>query len=105
MVLELAEEGRTMILVTHEMAFAREVAHRVVFMDAGLIQVAGTPARRLGRPAERTAARPFSRASSRFTGCISISIRIEASTAGDPRQIKAPFSMASPGTDRSRASQ
>jgi polar amino acid transport system ATP-binding protein len=42
-VVELAEEGRTMILVTHEMAFAHEVAHRVVFMDDGLIQAAGTP--------------------------------------------------------------
>jgi polar amino acid transport system ATP-binding protein len=42
-VVELAEEGRTMILVTHEMAFAHEVAHRVVFIDGGLIQAAGTP--------------------------------------------------------------
>jgi polar amino acid transport system ATP-binding protein len=42
-VLELAEEGRTMILVTHEMAFAREVANRVVFIDGGLIQVDGPP--------------------------------------------------------------
>jgi len=43
-VLELADEGRTMILVTHEMAFAHEVAHRVVFIDAGQIQASGTPA-------------------------------------------------------------
>lgn len=43
-VLELAEEGRTMILVTHEMAFAREVASRVVFIDEGQIQVDGAPA-------------------------------------------------------------
>ena len=43
-VLELAEEGRTMILVTHEMAFAREVASRVVFIDGGQIQVDGPPA-------------------------------------------------------------
>ena len=42
-VVELAEEGRTMIVVTHEMAFAHEVAHRVVFIDGGLIQAAGTP--------------------------------------------------------------
>ena len=33
----LAEEGRTMLMVTHEMAFAREVAHRVCFMDKGQI--------------------------------------------------------------------
>ncbi|WP_046863185.1 amino acid ABC transporter ATP-binding protein [Microvirga massiliensis] len=43
-VIELAEEGRTMILVTHEMAFAREVASRVVFIDAGQIQAEGAPA-------------------------------------------------------------
>ena len=33
----LAEEGRTMLVVTHEMGFAREVANRVVFMDGGVI--------------------------------------------------------------------
>ncbi len=49
-VLELAEEGRTMILVTHEMGFARDVAHRIVFMDAGQVQVAGSPGAVLDRP-------------------------------------------------------
>jgi glutamate/aspartate transport system ATP-binding protein len=34
---ELAREGMTMMVVTHEMGFARKVAHRVVFMDAGRI--------------------------------------------------------------------
>ena len=34
---ELAQEGMTMICVTHEMGFAKKVAHRVVFMDRGLI--------------------------------------------------------------------
>jgi ABC-type histidine transport system ATPase subunit len=43
-VLELAEEGRTMILVTHEMGFAREVASRVVFIDGGRIAAEGPPA-------------------------------------------------------------
>jgi polar amino acid transport system ATP-binding protein len=33
----LAEEGMTMLIVTHEMGFAREAAHRVVFMDEGRI--------------------------------------------------------------------
>ncbi len=33
----LAEEGRTMLVVTHEMAFARDVAHRVVFLHEGRI--------------------------------------------------------------------
>jgi general L-amino acid transport system ATP-binding protein len=40
---DLAEEGMTMLVVTHEMGFAREVADRVVFMDAGQIIEANTP--------------------------------------------------------------
>ncbi|HWY83562.1 MAG TPA: peptide ABC transporter ATP-binding protein, partial [Roseiarcus sp.] len=40
---ELAAEGMTMILVTHEMSFARDVSARVVFMDAGQVAVQGTP--------------------------------------------------------------
>jgi polar amino acid transport system ATP-binding protein len=40
---ELARDGMTMIVVTHEMTFARDVATRIVFMDAGRIQVEGTP--------------------------------------------------------------
>lgn len=40
---DLATEGRTMVVVTHEMGFAREVGDRVVFMDAGQIVEVGTP--------------------------------------------------------------
>ncbi len=40
----LAKEGMTMLIVTHEMGFAREVSNRVVFMDAGVICEQGTPA-------------------------------------------------------------
>ncbi|HEU5245033.1 MAG TPA: peptide ABC transporter ATP-binding protein, partial [Gaiellaceae bacterium] len=40
---ELAHEGMTMIVVTHEMGFAREAADRVVMMDDGLIIEEGTP--------------------------------------------------------------
>ena len=40
---ELAEDGMTMAVVTHEMGFAREVANRVLFMDGGGIQESGTP--------------------------------------------------------------
>jgi polar amino acid transport system ATP-binding protein len=40
---ELAEEGMTMVIVTHEMGFAREVANRVLFMDGGNIAEEGTP--------------------------------------------------------------
>ncbi len=39
----LADEGMTMICVTHEMGFARQVADRVVFMDRGEIVESGTP--------------------------------------------------------------
>jgi polar amino acid transport system ATP-binding protein len=40
---ELARDGMTMVVVTHEMAFARDVGSRIVFMDGGRIQVAGSP--------------------------------------------------------------
>lgn len=42
-ILELAEQGQTMIIVTHEMAFAKAVADRIVFMDEGHIVEEGTP--------------------------------------------------------------
>jgi octopine/nopaline transport system ATP-binding protein len=47
---KLAEEGRTMILVTHEMGFAKEVAGRVVFLHRGLIEEDGPPAQVFGAP-------------------------------------------------------
>jgi polar amino acid transport system ATP-binding protein len=51
---ELAADGMTMILVTHEMSFARDVSSQVVFMDAGKVAVAGTPAEVFGaQPHER----------------------------------------------------
>lgn len=46
----LADEGMTMLVVTHEMGFAQEVADRVVFMDGGVIVEEGTPARVIGAP-------------------------------------------------------
>jgi polar amino acid transport system ATP-binding protein len=49
---ELAEEGMTMIVVTHEMGFAREVADNVVFMDEGVIVEEGPPAQMLDSPRE-----------------------------------------------------
>ncbi len=52
---QLAEEGMTMIVVTHEMGFAREVADRVLFMDHGLIVEEGTPEQIFTSPrSERT---------------------------------------------------
>jgi glutamate transport system ATP-binding protein len=47
---ELAAEGMTMVVVTHEMGFARSVAHRVVFMDQGRIVEEETPARFFAAP-------------------------------------------------------
>jgi general L-amino acid transport system ATP-binding protein len=40
---DLAKEGMTMLVVTHEMGFAREVANRVIFMDAGQVIESNTP--------------------------------------------------------------
>ena len=52
---DLAREGMTMMVVTHEMGFAREVADRVVFMDAGVVVEEGPPAEVLVEPQqERT---------------------------------------------------
>ena len=47
---ELADEGMTMVIVTHEMGFAREVADRVLFMDGGVIAEQGAPAEVFGNP-------------------------------------------------------
>src|SRR5690606_26055458 len=49
---QLADEGMTMLVVTHEMAFAREVADRVIFLDAGVILEEGPPDRVIGNPRE-----------------------------------------------------
>jgi polar amino acid transport system ATP-binding protein len=52
---KLAEDGMTMLVVTHEMGFAREVADRVVFMDGGVIVEDGPPEQVIGAPKhERT---------------------------------------------------
>ena len=54
---QLARDGMTMIVVTHEMGFAREVADEVVFMDEGVVVESGPPAEVLGSPRhERTRA-------------------------------------------------
>jgi general L-amino acid transport system ATP-binding protein len=50
---ELAEEGMTMVVVTHEMGFARKVADQMVFMDAGEIVETGTPAQFFEAPTSR----------------------------------------------------
>ena len=47
---ELAQDGMTMVVVTHEMGFAREVANRVMFINDGVIQEEGTPQEVFGSP-------------------------------------------------------
>jgi polar amino acid transport system ATP-binding protein len=49
---ELAAEGMTMAIVTHEIGFAREVADRIIFMDAGYIVEQGTPEEVILHPKE-----------------------------------------------------
>jgi len=49
---QLAAEGMTMVVVTHEMGFAREVSDRVLFMDQGMIIEEGTPEELFNRPKE-----------------------------------------------------
>ena len=49
---ELAAEGMTMLVATHEMSFARDVAHRVCFLDGGVILEQGTPAQIFESPRE-----------------------------------------------------
>jgi polar amino acid transport system ATP-binding protein len=48
--IDLAKEGMTMLCVTHEMGFARQVADRVIFMDRGEILETGTPSEFFGNP-------------------------------------------------------
>lgn len=52
LVRELATEGTTIVMATHEMAFARDVADRVVFLDSGVVAEQGAPAEVFGAPRE-----------------------------------------------------
>ncbi|HWR84837.1 MAG TPA: amino acid ABC transporter ATP-binding protein [Rhodoglobus sp.] len=52
LVRELKADGTTIVMATHEMAFARDVADRVVFLDRGVIAEQGTPAQVFGAPRE-----------------------------------------------------
>ena len=47
---KLAQSGMTMVVVTHEMGFAREVGTRILFMDGGLVMESGTPEQIFGNP-------------------------------------------------------
>lgn len=57
----LAADGMTMIVVTHEIAFAREVADTVVFMDGGVVVESGSPAEVIGNPRHERTRRFLSR--------------------------------------------
>lgn len=50
---ELAKDGMTMVVVTHEMGFAREVSDRVIFMDGGYIVEEGNPQELINHPKEK----------------------------------------------------
>lgn len=52
LVAQLAADGATILMATHEMAFARDVAHRVLFLDDGIVLEQGTPAEVFGAPRE-----------------------------------------------------
>ncbi|GAA2709958.1 MULTISPECIES: amino acid ABC transporter ATP-binding protein [Streptomyces] len=57
----LKDEGMTMVLATHEMGFARDVADQVCFLDGGVVVERGTPARVLGEPGHERTRRFLSR--------------------------------------------
>ena len=60
----LARDGMTMAVVTHEMGFARDVADRALFMDAGRVIEAGTPAEVFGSPGRLARGRSWRRSCS-----------------------------------------
>jgi ABC-type polar amino acid transport system ATPase subunit len=55
---QLAQEGMTMLVVTHEMGFAQDVADRVIFMDEGVIVEEGSPEMMFSNP-QQTRTRAF----------------------------------------------
>ena len=62
---QLAEEKMTMVIVTHEMSFARDVADRVIFMDGGVIVEEGDPKEIIGNPKEERTKQFLARFSNR----------------------------------------
>lgn len=70
MVRDLKEQGMTMVLSTHEMGFAREVADQVCFLDGGVVLEQGPPEQVFGDPREERTRRFLSRvvASGRLQG-------------------------------------
>ena len=62
---KLADEGLTMVIVTHEMQFAREVSDRVIFMDKGVIAEQGSPEQLFEHPKQERTQQFLSRYQSR----------------------------------------
>ena len=62
---KLADEGLTMVIVTHEMQFAREVSDRVIFMDKGVIAEQGSPEQLFEHPQQERTQQFLSRYQSR----------------------------------------
>ena len=58
---ELADEGWSMVVVTHELSFAREAADRVLFMDEGVVVEEGVPAQMFSAPREERTQRFLTR--------------------------------------------
>ena len=79
---ELAKEGMTMLVVTHEMGFAREVADRVVFMDGGVIVEEGPAEQVIGAP---TQPRTKDSSAASWTRRTSISRRTSSAPRADVR--------------------
>ena len=58
---ELSQEGLTMVIVTHEMNFAKEVADKIIFMDGGIVLEEGTPTEIFDNPKEERTKEFFSK--------------------------------------------
>ena len=85
---DLANEGMTMVIVTHEMGFAREVADRILFMDDGIIQEEGTPEevfKTLVARGERTGINVFC-----IPVCFELDLKKAAKAAGDKNMAMIP---------------
>jgi polar amino acid transport system ATP-binding protein len=62
---QLAEEGMTMIVVTHEMQFARDMADKILFFDGGLVAECGPPEQIFGNPQQARTREFISRVATR----------------------------------------
>jgi ABC-type polar amino acid transport system ATPase subunit len=81
---ELAEQGMTMVVVTHEMGFARQVSDRVIFMDHGMIVEEGTPQEVFGAPREERTRDFLRRVHATAESEAAVSISTSLATGGIP---------------------